>query len=136
MSDDAEQDLRTEVVQLKRAMQTRPVIDLARGVLMASFGLSTDDAWNVLVEVSQHTNTKVHHLAEDLVGAVNGDPLPDALRQQVSAAVTEVLGPHAPHHPNSDWISPTDRRSQADGDRSTSGVCRRDGRHDAPVLPP
>lgn len=63
---------------------------------MASFGLSADDAWNVLVEVSQHTNTKVHCLAEDLVSAVNGDPLPDPLRQQVSAAVTEVLGPHAP----------------------------------------
>ncbi|MFF7884814.1 ANTAR domain-containing protein [Streptomyces sp. NPDC007896] len=119
MSGDAEQDLRTEVVQLKRAMQTRPVIDLARGVLMASFGLSADDAWSVLVEVSQHTNTKVHHVAEDLVGAVNGDPLPDPLRQQVSTAVAEVLGPHAPNHPSVEWCSPADRRSQAGGERST-----------------
>lgn len=109
MSDDAEQDLRTEVVQLKRAMQTRPVIDLARGVLMASFGLSAADAWNVLVEVSQHTNTKVHHVAEDLVAAVNGDPLPDSLRHHVSAAVAEVLGPHAPNHPSAEWTSPADR---------------------------
>ncbi|MFC9632743.1 ANTAR domain-containing protein [Streptomyces mirabilis] len=119
MSDDAEQDLRTEVVQLKRAMQTRPVIDLARGVLMASFGLSAADAWNVLVEVSQHANTKVHHVAEDLVAAVNGDPLPDPLRQHVSAAVAEVLGPHAPNHPSAGWISPTDRTSRAGGDGDT-----------------
>ncbi len=35
---DVEEDLRTEIGQLKRAMQTRPVIDLARGVLMASYG--------------------------------------------------------------------------------------------------
>jgi anti-anti-sigma factor len=119
LSDDAEQDLRIEVVQLKRAMQTRPVIDLARGVLMASFGLSADDAWSVLVEVSQHTNTKVHHLAEDLVGAVNGDPLPEPLRQQVSAAVAEVLGSHAPSHPSAEWTSPTDRRSPSGGDRDT-----------------
>ncbi|MFK0019936.1 ANTAR domain-containing protein [Streptomyces sp. NPDC090798] len=122
MSDDAEQDLRTEVVQLKRAMQTRPVIDLARGVLMASFGLSADDAWNVLVEVSQHTNTKVHHVAEDLVGAVNGDPLPDLLRQRVSAAVAEVLGPHAPNHPTAEWRSLADRSSQPDGERSALPV--------------
>ncbi|MFG2378642.1 anti-sigma factor antagonist [Streptomyces sp. NPDC048504] len=92
VSDEAE-ELRVEVVQLKRAMLTRPVIDLARGVLMASFGLSPDDAWNVLVDVSQHTNTKLHRLAEDLVDSVNGPPLPEHLRQQISTAVTELSRP-------------------------------------------
>ncbi|MFI1206798.1 anti-sigma factor antagonist [Streptomyces sp. NPDC020802] len=86
---DAEQDLRVEVVQLKRAMQTRPVIDLARGVLMASFGLSPEDAWSVLVTVSQNANIKLHHLAEAAVATVQGEPLPDSLRQQLSAAVAE-----------------------------------------------
>ncbi|KPI00422.1 ANTAR domain protein with unknown sensor [Actinobacteria bacterium OK074] len=89
LPDDAE-ELRTEVVQLKQAMRTRPVIDLARGILMASFGLNPEDAWTVLVNVSQHTNTKLHHLAEELVAAVNGEPLPEPLRQQLSRAVTEV----------------------------------------------
>ena len=37
---ETDEELRIEVVQLRRAMQTRPVIDLARGVLMASFGVS------------------------------------------------------------------------------------------------
>ncbi|WP_443061614.1 STAS domain-containing protein [Streptomyces sp. NBC_00414] len=87
---DAERELRVEVVQLKRAMQTRPVIDLARGVLMASFGLSPEDAWSVLVTVSQNANIKLHHLAEGTVTAVTGDPLPEALRQQLSAAVAEI----------------------------------------------
>jgi anti-anti-sigma factor len=90
---DAEQDLRIEVVQLKRAMQTRPVIDLARGVLMASFGLSPEDAWSVLVAVSQHSNIKLHHLAQDMVGAVQGEALPEPLRQQLAAAVTELHTP-------------------------------------------
>ncbi|MEV2229209.1 anti-sigma factor antagonist [Streptomyces phaeochromogenes] len=90
---DAERDLRTEVVQLKRAMQTRPVIDLARGVLMASFGLSPENAWNVLVAVSQNTNTKLHHLAEDMVGAVQGEPLPEPLQQHLAAAVAELTTP-------------------------------------------
>lgn len=85
-----EQSLRVEVVQLKRAMQTRPVIDLARGVLMASFGLNPEDAWSVLVMVSQNANIKLHHLAEGTVAAVTGEPLPEALRQQLSAAVAEL----------------------------------------------
>jgi hypothetical protein len=71
-------------------MQTRPVIDLARGILMASFALSAQDAWRVLVDASQHSNTKLHHLAHDLVGAVEGDPPPQAVREQVAAAVARV----------------------------------------------
>lgn len=85
-----EQDLRAEVVQLRRAMRTRPVIDLARGILMASFALSAQDAWRVLVDASQHTNTKLHHLAGDLVDAVEGDPPPEPVREQVAAAVARV----------------------------------------------
>ncbi|MEV5343161.1 anti-sigma factor antagonist [Streptomyces sp. NPDC052676] len=85
-----EQELGMEVVQLRRAMQTRPTIDLARGVLMASFGLSPQDAWEVLVAVSQRTNTKLYRLADGLVGAVRGDPLPEPLRREVAAAVARL----------------------------------------------
>lgn len=83
-------ELGVEIGQLRRAMQTRPTIDLARGVLMATFGLSPQDAWHVLVAVSQNTNTKLHVLAQDLVTAVRGEPLPDALQRQVSAAVNRL----------------------------------------------
>jgi anti-anti-sigma factor len=87
---DDREDLGAEVAQLRRAMRTRPTIDLARGVLMASFGLSPQDAWHVLVMVSQHTNTKLHRLAEDLVTAVQGDPLPEETQRQVAAAVARL----------------------------------------------
>ncbi len=83
----ADQDLRTEVAQLRRAMQTRPTIDLARGILMASFGLSPEAAWSVLVRTSQNTNTKLHHLARDLVSTVHGTTLPEEVQQQLAAAV-------------------------------------------------
>ncbi len=82
--------LRTEVAQLKRAMQTRPVIDMARGVLMASFGLRPDDAWSVLVDVSQHTNTKLRQVAAELVDTVGGEPLPEPLSTRLSTAVADV----------------------------------------------
>ncbi|MEV1068713.1 ANTAR domain-containing protein [Streptomyces sp. NPDC050263] len=89
-------DLRIEVVQLRRAMQTRPVIDLARGILMASFGLSVGEAWRVLVLTSQNTNVKLHHLARDLVLAVRGAPPTDDVQEQVAAAVAKVRAEAAP----------------------------------------
>jgi len=89
LPDDVEQDLGVELVQLRRAMQTRPIIDLARGVLMASFRLSAEEAWTVLVTVSQRTNTKLHHVADELVGAVKGDSLPEPLQQELAAAVAD-----------------------------------------------
>ncbi|MCT9076133.1 ANTAR domain-containing protein [Streptomyces fulvoviolaceus] len=85
-----DQELRTEVAQLRRAMRTRPDIDLARGILMATFGLSAEAAWTVLVTASQNTNTKLHHLARDLMGTVDGAPLSEAVRQQMAAAVAKV----------------------------------------------
>ncbi|WP_367318952.1 ANTAR domain-containing protein [Streptomyces sp. HUAS ZL42] len=88
--DGAAQGLRTEVVQLRRAMQTRPTIDLARGILMASFGLNAEEAWKVLVIASQHTNTKLHHLARQLVATVNGDSLSEDVQKHMAAAVTKV----------------------------------------------
>ncbi|MER5537666.1 ANTAR domain-containing protein [Streptomyces mirabilis] len=114
LSEDVEEDLRIEISQLKRAMQTRPVIDLARGVLMASFGLNAEDAWSVLVEASQRTNTKLHHLAQELVGAVNDAPLSDRLQQGISAAVTETLNPLSLNHRRHDWTSPSSRLAPPD----------------------
>lgn len=87
---DVDEELRLEVTQLRRAMRTRPAIDVARGIVMASFGLSAEDAWTVLVIASQNTNIKLHHLAQDLMGAIHGAPVPEEVRQQMSAAVTRV----------------------------------------------
>lgn len=86
-------ELRAEVAQLRRAMQTRPTIDLARGILMASFNLTPEAAWSVLVRTSQNTNTKLHHLARDLVGTVRGSTLPEQVQRQLSAAVAGASRP-------------------------------------------
>ncbi|MFC8432844.1 ANTAR domain-containing protein [Streptomyces sp. NPDC057253] len=89
---DVDEELRLEVAQLRRAMRTRPSIDVARGIVMASFGLSSEDAWTVLVTASQNTNTKLHHLAENLMGAVHGTPVAEEVRQQMAVAVAKVRG--------------------------------------------
>ncbi|MDQ0764860.1 ANTAR domain-containing protein [Streptomyces canus] len=85
-----DQELRLEVDQLRRAMRTRPTIDAARGIVMATFGLTAEDAWTVLVTASQNTNTKLHHLAQALMGAVSGAQVPEELRQQMAVAVAKV----------------------------------------------
>ncbi|MFJ9152087.1 ANTAR domain-containing protein [Streptomyces sp. NPDC102270] len=87
---DVDQELRLEVDQLRRAMRTRPTIDVARGIVMASFGLSAEDAWTVLVAASQNTNIKMRDLAEELTGAVHGAPVPEQVQQQMAAAVAKV----------------------------------------------
>ncbi|MFF4038394.1 ANTAR domain-containing protein [Streptomyces sp. NPDC001816] len=95
--DDDDGLLRTEVVQLRRALRTRPDIDLARGILMASFGLNPDEAWQVLVTASQNTNTKLHHLARDVVMTTEqGVPLPDPVQRRLTAAIAcaRRTGPH------------------------------------------
>ncbi|MFE6489415.1 ANTAR domain-containing protein [Streptomyces sp. NPDC057757] len=63
---------------------------------MASFSLSADDAWKVLVTVSQNTNTKLRQVAEDLVGAVTGDALSEQFQLEVAETVTRLRTAPAP----------------------------------------
>ncbi|MGW2747353.1 ANTAR domain-containing protein [Streptomyces sp. NPDC001450] len=90
-----ERDLRAEVDQLRRAMQTRPVIDQAIGILMARYSLSADDARQVLVAVSHNTDTELAVVAEELVTAVRDRPMSDAVQQEVGAAVASLRTGHA-----------------------------------------
>ncbi|MGW6009164.1 ANTAR domain-containing protein [Streptomyces sp. NPDC055210] len=82
--------LRKEISQLRIAMQRRPVIDLARGMLMARWSCSEDDAWQILVDASQHSNTKLHDIAEAILATVHGEPLPEPLQRHLAAAVTRL----------------------------------------------
>ncbi|GGV31336.1 anti-sigma factor antagonist [Streptomyces spectabilis] len=93
-SGDSEVNLRVKVVQLRRAMQTRGPIDTARGILMAVFTLGEEEAWDVLVMTSQNTNIKLYLLAQQVVGSIKGAPLPEAVQEQLSAAVTHVTAVH------------------------------------------
>ncbi|MFE7169709.1 anti-sigma factor antagonist [Streptomyces sp. NPDC057616] len=78
----------TENAQLHRAMETRTSIDLARGMLMASFHLTPEQAWQVLVTASQHTNTKLHQVADALLHTADGHtPLPEPLADHLATAV-------------------------------------------------
>ena len=59
--------LATEAGQLRRALQTRPTIDLAKGVLMADRGCTEDEAFSFLRKLSMDTNVPVAQVAAAIV---------------------------------------------------------------------
>ncbi|MGW2097311.1 ANTAR domain-containing protein [Streptomyces olivaceoviridis] len=81
--------LRLEVEQLRRAMDSRPVIDQARGILMAAHACTPDQAWEILREASQRSNTKLRQVASALTAsaAPDGPVPPEPLRTALAAAV-------------------------------------------------
>lgn len=61
---------------------------MARGILMAGFGRSADAAWEILVKVSQHSNTKLRDVADCLVEAAQPDrEMPQDLQHHLSMAI-------------------------------------------------
>jgi AmiR/NasT family two-component response regulator len=59
-----------EAEQLREAMRSRAVIEQAKGVLMAQRGCSTEEAFALLREMSQTTNTKLRTVAQAIVDSV------------------------------------------------------------------
>jgi AmiR/NasT family two-component response regulator len=60
-------ELRARNEQLGRTLASRAVIDQARGMVMALAPCSSDRAWDLLVDVSQHRNIKLRDVAAALV---------------------------------------------------------------------
>jgi GAF domain-containing protein len=53
--------------QMQQAMQSRAVIEQAKGILMAQRQCDADEAFGILVRLSQQTNTKLRDVATTLV---------------------------------------------------------------------
>jgi GAF domain-containing protein len=53
--------------QLEEALSTRGVIEQAKGIIIARQGCSADEAFQVLVRLSQHGHRKLHDVANELV---------------------------------------------------------------------
>src|SRR5204862_3119905 len=53
--------------QLEEALSTRGVIEQAKGILIARQGCSADQAFQVLVRLSQHRHVKLRDVAAELV---------------------------------------------------------------------
>jgi hypothetical protein len=71
------EELLTLVAHLRAALETRPVIDQAKGILIGNLGCDAERAFQLLVAQSQHENRKVRDVATELVARsirqANGD---------------------------------------------------------------
>jgi GAF domain-containing protein len=61
------QTARATAENLRRALESRAVIDQAKGILMERHKLTADQAFQILARASMHRNVKVHAIAEHLV---------------------------------------------------------------------
>jgi hypothetical protein len=56
-----------QIVNLERALDSRDLIGQAKGVIMVTVGCSSDDAFRLLRDQSQHENRKLVHVAAEIV---------------------------------------------------------------------
>ncbi|MEK8145679.1 ANTAR domain-containing protein [Streptomyces sp. M10(2022)] len=80
--------LEKEIAELRHALVSRPVLDIARGIVMATGQCTAAQAWQVLVDTSQRTNTKLRDLASGIVASVDGPPPSEPIR----IAMRDALG--------------------------------------------
>lgn len=85
-------ELQEEVDQLKEAVTSHAVVDQAIGMIVALGRVTPDQGWQILKEVSQHTNIKLRNVAElILIWARDGE-----LPQQIGAELEDALDRHGP----------------------------------------
>ncbi|MFE2101278.1 MULTISPECIES: ANTAR domain-containing protein [unclassified Streptomyces] len=85
-------ELQAEVDQLKEAVASHAVIDQAIGMMVALGRVTPDQGWEVLKDVSQHTNIKLRSIAELILVWGRRGEIPPALR----AALEDALDRHGP----------------------------------------
>jgi hypothetical protein len=60
-------ELRTELMTLRKAIESRATIEQAKGIIIAATGCDPDEAFRSLAQQSQHENRKLRDVAESLV---------------------------------------------------------------------
>ncbi|MFI1167289.1 ANTAR domain-containing protein [Streptomyces sp. NPDC020801] len=79
--------LHEEIDQLRCALTSHAVIDQAIGAVVAFGRIPPDDAWWVLRDVSQRSNTKVRTVAERVLKFAQGGALPDTELEELRQAL-------------------------------------------------
>ncbi|MFF5968769.1 ANTAR domain-containing protein [Streptomyces collinus] len=87
-------ELLREKEQLKYALESRPVIDMARGVLVAGYACRPEEASEILVTASQRANAKVRDVAEAVTAAAMGRPMSAELQGHLAVAVRTWQAKH------------------------------------------
>ncbi|MEU5312548.1 ANTAR domain-containing protein [Streptomyces sp. NPDC021562] len=92
--------LEAECGQLQRAVTSHATIDQAIGVVVVLGRLPPEEAWRVLQDVSQRTNTKLATVAQHILAFAQGGDLPPAERSELRRALSRYRGSAAVLRPS------------------------------------
>jgi hypothetical protein len=84
--------LQEEVQQLKEAVASHAVVDQAIGMIVALGRVTPQQGWQVLKDVSQHTNIKLRSVADLILVWGRAGVMPE----QIRAELEEALDRHSP----------------------------------------
>lgn len=91
--------LRQRVEHLEIALSSQRLIGTMIGILAQRYGCTSEQAWSMLVRLSQHTQHKVRDIARVLVGAFDG--------RDLDAADAELLAEVSRRLPDQGWPVPS-----------------------------
>ena len=79
--------LEAECAQLEQAVSSHAVVDQAIGAVVVLGRIAPEEAWRVLRDVSQRTNTKLRVVSEHVMEFAQGAELPQAERIELRKAI-------------------------------------------------
>lgn len=85
-------ELQEQVDQLKEAVASHAVVDQAIGMVVALGRVTPDEGWEVLRDVSQHTNIKLRNVADLILIWGRSGEMPPEIRLELQ----EALERHGP----------------------------------------
>ncbi|GGW76795.1 ANTAR domain-containing protein [Streptomyces lucensis JCM 4490] len=80
-------ELQAQVDQLKQAMVSHAVVDQAIGMIVALGRVTPEQGWEILKEVSQHTNIKLRNIAELILIWGRRGEIPEDVRARLEEAL-------------------------------------------------
>ncbi len=84
---------------LRATLESRTVIDMAIGIVMAQNRCSQETAVQILTDASSNGNVKLRDIATSLVESVGGSAYPDPLPGTGAAGRRIIRGDLCPPHP-------------------------------------
>ncbi|MEU1480713.1 ANTAR domain-containing protein [Streptomyces sp. NPDC001668] len=79
--------LQEEIGQLKEAVASHAVVDQAIGMVVALGRVGPDEGWQVLKDVSQHTNIKLRNVADLILIWGRTGNMPPEIRVELEEAL-------------------------------------------------
>ncbi|MFK4106288.1 ANTAR domain-containing protein [Streptomyces sp. NPDC019531] len=79
--------LQEEIDQLKEAVASHAVVDQAIGMVVALGRVTPDQGWEVLKDVSQHTNIKLRNVADLILIWGRSGAMPPVIRAELEEAL-------------------------------------------------